>query len=762
MSPREVTTYTILKQLIFCLYADEYHEALKLGEVVLAYARVMMIGTSGVENSSLLKGLVNLELPLDTDNTILADTNIVKPHVWARARQSTDNHWKEVTDYDEIQKVAGLVHLVALAKSRMANPSFAAKILSSITSWIWYLLGRMPDEVIHEEYMSSIKDTVLRDILMQALESTNPTSESLAATESEVLIDLWDCGSQPVFLDVLPTSRTVFLLIFDARLNLVNKCEMICPKEGRVVSTTEEGFTVLQLLTQWMTCIYATPTSQNLVASNPEVSSFTPQSGKPLAIEDKETDNSQRTQSLPAHTEEKSTQGNTEGNTFLNFPCIIPVGTHDDDLGLEGKEILDTLRSHCVDKAFSPLLLDGVIVNTTTAGKQDEDPGFTYIRNKVNHFATENLTIPTPVTWVLFQKLLQKVAKGKSCPVVSYQQAVAVGAACEIPENAVPSVLHFYHELSVFLHYAQIKSFSHSIITDPQWLIKQLGKLLPPDGFQLEVPNPFIWKPLRENGILVQPLYEALWKGSNPSPQSLVDLLEHFGLAALVDSQRILTPFPGREYFVPSVLQFSPQTADSTTKVVKKSSPLQLTFSTWYVPPGFFIRLATTLSKESNCCLLFKRGVFRNMMTFAYGFVDTIDEFTIIEHSSSVQITVVRTEYRQPHIPTFASVCHDVMKLIQACSITIRQWYPSLKVQVAFHCQRCPNKDHFMHIPPSATTCSILRCQDGRKSSLTMEQQYWMKVANIPKVCYLSNLVLHNNNQYFSWHVDHCRNGWPQ
>jgi len=136
--------------------------------------------------------------------------------------------------------------------------------------------------------------------------------------------------------------------------------------------------------------------------------------------------------------------------------------------------------------------------------------------------------------------------------------------ACGIPEGVVPSVFHFYHELAVFLHYTQIDNLSQFIITDPQWLIKQFGKLLAPEGFQQEVSNHPLWKLLRENGIFVQPLYEEVWKGSNPSPQSLVDLLEHFGLAALIDSQRMLTPFPGREYFVPSVLQFSPQTADST------------------------------------------------------------------------------------------------------------------------------------------------------------------------------------------------------
>ena len=196
-----------------------------------------------------------------------------------------------------------------------------------------------------------------------------------------------------------------------------------------------------------------------------------------------------------------------------------------------------------------------------------------------------------------------------------------------------------------------------------------------------------------------------------------------------------MSSFPGREYFIPSVLQNSSPTADNTTKFVKKSSPLHLTFSTQYVPPGFFARLATTLSKESECHLLFIRGTFRDKLTFAYGRTDRIDEFTITEGSSSVQVIVVRTEHRRPHIPAFGSVCRDIMKLIQACSATIHEWLPFIRVKVAFRCEKCPVKDHFIYIPTDATARSILSCEHAQNSCLTTEQQYWMKVSNIPEVC---------------------------
>jgi len=564
---------------------------------------------------------------------------------------------------------------------------------------------------------------------------------------------VWDCGGQTVFLDVLPafvSSRTMFLLFFDARQDLLGKCKTLSYKKGKVHSTSEHSFTVLHLLSQWMASIHAMCTKKSEEAYiNPNVLSTTSENESLSAHrtvatldDDKGPQNSaaihpnlqMKAHRPPEHDAVK---------TIPKFPRIIPVGTHGDAvLGKERTEVLSTLMSHCEDKAYIHRLLDGVIVDNTTAGcgEQVEDKGFKYIREMVHELASKQLAIRTPVAWVLFRKVLKKVAEVEGHPIVSYQQAVAVGKVCAISEDVVPSVLHFYHELGVFLHYTEIESLSQHVIADPQWLIKQLGRLLAPEGFRQKISNSRLWKPLQEKGILVQSLYEAVWEESNLPPQSLADLLEHFQLAAPISIKppARFSSLEGQKYFIPCVLQFCSQTAKCTTKsqeCVKVSSPLHLRFSTQYVPPGFFTRLATALTRESKCELLFNRGIYRDKMTFAYGEVDKIDEFTILEHTSSVQITVVRTYYRQPHIPTFGSVCCDILKLIQACFATIRQWLPLVDVEVTFFCEQCQLKDHFIPIPSGSTTTTVLRCQADQYCRPTKEQQYWLKIPNTPEVC---------------------------
>ena len=705
---------------------------MKLGEVLVAYARVMMVGPGGVGKSSLLSGLMNQQL-LQPESTIFADTKTMKPQFWAKAGESADSYWAEVTDQDEIIELATLFQLV-LPRS---NPSKIVAVGEFNPQ------GYKPKTISHG-YVSHIKDNEVRDILEQVA-AHSAEFFPIHCSSSEVLIHVWDCGGQPVFLDILPaflTSRTMCLLFFDARQNLHEKCKTLSYKEGKV-SKSDLSFTTLQLLTQWMASVHAMYIEKSTMKYINLEASTAPSEDESPATQGRTKHTSHAVHGHKGQENSARKQQICGEDIIPKFPRIIPVGTHGDYLTVQEKEeILSTLQSNCEGKAFTPLLYKGVIVDNTTAGhgRQGEDKGFKYIRERVHQFASKHLAVQTPVAWVLFRKVLQKVAKGS--PIVSYEQAVAVGQACSIAEDVVPSVLHFYHELAVFLHYTQIESLSDKVIVDPQWLIKQLGRLLAPEGLEQEVSNPMLWKPLNKNGILVQPLYEEVWEKSNlkykVTPQSLVDLLNHFLLAAPIDPIKLpksVTPYKGQKYFIPTALKLSMQDTESTpkyTEPVKTSSPLHLTFSTQYVPPGFFTRLATTLTGKPKCEPLFERGVYRNKITFAY---DQIDEFTICEQSSSVQINVFRIRHRHSHkIMTFGNACYDIKELIQECSATVSQWLPSIQVKAAFLCEECPD---FITIPRGANTDLNKYCNARHYCNLTKEKQHWLKIPSTPEVCCL-------------------------
>ena len=663
----------------------------------------MLIGPGGVGKSSFLLGLANKLLKAAT-STQLAEmltfkpsaiqhglqANVTSPLSWSRAIGSPESPWTEVTDNDETNEIVGLVQLVANATNGRSTSLRFVQMLQTVANAA--LSELIFQGGIDGTYQTVVMKTV-EDILSRAVQQAKQHPHA-QAPESEVMMHVWDCGGQPVFLDILPpflTSRTMFLMMFDASKKLQDKCVATSHQKGQPLKEeVYQDTTTLELMLQWMASIHA-----NLAARDVD------------------------------HHE-------SEGEHCS--PCILPIGTHGDEPTVKSQkeEILKELSSECEQKAFSYLLRPGVIVDNTTAGKGDnEDPVFKVVRKEVYNFADNNLKIATPITWVLFRKVFKKVAT--KTPIISVGEARSIGKACGIPEESFPSVLRFYHELAVFFHYAHIQSLKQYVIADPRWLICHLGKLLALEGFEQMKGSP-LWKPLREKGILLQPLYEAVWKGCELPPQSLIDLLEHFLLLSPISSK--VYSFPGQEYFIPAVLkQFhTDQNPMVSTTVVIRAAPLHLLFNTLQVPPGFFTRLATSLNKVENTHVVFNQGVYRNRITILYGATcSQIDKVIITQLSSSIQVEVTRVHHRQSHDPFFTTVCREILKLIQECSASILEWLPGIKVTPAFTCEQCKSNEsqpqHFVKFQSTATTLSLLHCEQLEIVLPNQAQQFWMKIS---------------------------------
>lgn len=498
---------------------------------------------------------------------------------------------------------------------------------------------------------------------------------------TDVYLRIWDCGGQHVFLNLLPaflTDRTLFLLMFDARHNLNDPCLYLTHKKGKVTRQVEEEVSTLQLIVQWMATIHATLVKKH------------------------------------------SSDG------LVKFPRVLPVGTHGDDKDVQARDdIFDPLTSMCADKAFAHILIDGVIVDNTKAGKsQLEDQNFQKIRRIANDFASTNVAIQTPIRWVLFRKVFERYARGK--PIVPLQAVKYLSKACLIPDNAFISVLEFYHGLAVFFHYSSIDSLKSKVIANPQWLIVQMAQILAPDENEL-VKNRHLWELLRQ---LVEPLYQQVLSTQKElKPQDIVDLLEHFLIVAEIHTTN-KHRHPGREYFVPSMLPHCPE--KKATSSAQSVAPLHLIFSTNYRPPGFFTRLAAVLSKNPKYQVDSK--IYRNEVKFVYG---SVDELTITEKKLSVCIQVQRTIPRSDSCPTFISTCHEIFKNLQESFTQVKLWLPGIDVSFAVLCEnlceKCTGKEHFIPLPilPIISSNTILRCQQNIPNVLTADQKFWLNIRQV-------------------------------
>ena len=661
----------------------DYFQALQYGVVKVAYARVMLIGPGGVGKSSLLSGLMKKKFSKLTESTQGADIFNLRPteSYWAR---STGGHWEIISDEDEIKELAQLIQRVqqnqqlikgshSKSSSDQPKPSFIVK----------------DEEKFNHPSVKEIIDEIKAASSVVLL----PDSQDSPQSDAEVYLRVWDCGGQPVFLNLLSaflTARTLFLLMFDASLDLHGPCLHFTHHGGRATEQLDDMST-LQLMVQWMANIHATLLEKGSVGSSDD-----------------------------------------DGKVF---PRILPVGTHGDKAYAKDNKdaILRTLAEASRNRAFTSHLIDGVVVDNTTAGAgESEDPAFQVIHEIADKFAEKDLAIDTPITWVLFRKVFERYSKGK--PVVAIDEVKELAKACLIPEDTITSVLAFYHDLSVFFHYSSVPSLKYKVISDPQWLIKQMAKILALEGFE-EVRNDALWSLLREDGILVEQLYSQVFSNQEDylKPQEIIDLLEQFLIIA-----RVLTSnkhkYLGKVYFVPSMLhRVSNQSLQATSNAVQSAAPIHLIFSTNYLPPGFFPRLVNVLSKDQNFTIDFEE-VYRNEIKFRYGHRrQQVDQVIVTEQKSSVLLRVHRIHPRPRKYTLFPCICQEMLQVLQKAFEAIKaEWFPGIDIGFAFQCKTCHGKDHFipLQFPTSSYLDfnSSLYCQNNVASILTPEQMFWFGV----------------------------------
>ena len=691
-----------------------YIEALKEGAVPAAYVRLMFLGSGGSGKSSLLDGLMNIPLQ-QAESTALADTRTVS-YKWIAA-DSTEEAWKLHTDDDETRKLAAKAH--QFRKGTLLDVSRDSSIIAERT----FCLPRdtvsslQSDEhnadpnavsklleIKKDHYEELIKHIKREKLFSQYIDRVKPTSE--------VVMHIWDCGGQPVFLDIVSaflTSRTMFLLLFDGSVDLSSMYQEKWHHKGIAIPGREQNITHLQLMKQWLQLIHSSLLAKVIIES-----------------------------------EEASTnQATASPNVLPKCPRAMLIGTRRDKItSKKAKTVVDELNTACCGAAFGDIVVDKLIVDNTKAGKgkDGEDPKYKQIRNNIHKFA-ESLIIPTPLAWLAFRQVLQKA--DLKHPILSYSEVCIVAKECGIREEVVPSVLHFYHQLGSLLHYANIPSLANTIIVEPQWLINQLRKLLMPECY-LQRPQHLkrLWKLLEEMGILTEEMYQEIWNdcGLVGGGQALMDLLEHFDLAKRIDVYpREMGLYKGIKYFVPCMVKVRPKRVkiqEATPRPIRQAATLYVSFNTGYTPPGFFIRLIARITSHKGYTPLLNRQVYRDSITFK---CNELDRFIISKSLQTLNLNYFRVVQRKENYIRFADSCCSLFnELIQLCRAICNDWMPSIEVLFKFECPLSDNVSrHFILLDTNTHQESPLCCEHDHECTLSRYHKYWLPPP--PSVSHVSN-----------------------
>ena len=672
-------------------------------DVNVYYSRVMFLGAAGVGKTSLRCSLMRQPWQSGATSTVVADLHAVRPSRWMEGGQ---HQWQQVTHDDEIDEIANLLAIASMSDEEAEE---FVKVSSSFVAKLSTQVKLQPSEVAQAKVDHFVKSVVATDSPFQRAvrkaASIKYVSKSKPVTHP--FLHIWDCGGQPVFLETLSaflTSRTMFLLLFDASSS---RWQSVQYQDGREIRGEVENVSTIDLLQQWMANIHA-----NLATGG-----------------------------------------------ITDYPRIMAVGTHKDLLTPDQREAKkrEFIR-HCKDKAYYDLIEDVFIVDNTTAkkpGEEGEDPQFAVIRSKISEFATKKLAVKAPVSWVLFRKVIQGVERN----VVSLEDAHAIGVACKIPQEDVITVLAFYHELGVILFYPHIKGLQDSVIINPQWFVDVLGKILVVEGRKEIGKTARMWEALHKDGVLLTPLCLDVWSDVvDIDPQGIVELLVHCYLVAPVKAEKYSYRFPGEnQYFVPAVLPLAPlPISPATFCYVQRATPLHITFSTEFVHPGFFTRLATSLIQSLKWKILFDDGVYRNRLILR--FEDSLDDnvvFTAMSHA--IQIDVLR--HSSAGVLPLDKVCHDMLYSVKECVEKVSEALGSQSVMTKFKlicwsemCQSQSKPPHYLIINPHQTQDMQLYCEEsggrgGQRDPLP-EEAYWFLPKRSHSVPQVSPYIAARVNNY--------------
>ena len=572
----------------------------------------MLLGPGGAGKSSLKRGLMSKPFDSRMNSTIVADVQSVR-HEWAQE----GDQWTEVTPEDEVEELAQLLATI------YNNPRGSQVHLSSELATALFAGDTMPSNTdIPKGYDVEVKHRSVAEIFSEAVAmAKRMRSTDITQLKPQPFLHIWDCGGQPVFLEVLPaflTSRTMFLLLFDASTDFNSKMRSVRYCQGIEIPEGEAKMTTLELMEGWMSNIHA-----NLVKRD-------------------------------------------DKDALLEYPRVIAVGTRGDKLEASEKDrVTKTLEEHLQGRHYSEVLGKHkvLIVDNTTSGQgEKEDNTYKYLRKEIDDFTSKKLNVRTPITWVLFRKVLQMIVKKESRNTITIGEAVAVGKACEIKPEDVPKVLKFYHELGIVLFYPHIKGLGDKVILSPKWFVDCLGKVLALEGRETYGK---MWDLLKKKGILIQPLYEEAWRGCDGiEPEEMIHLLVHFGLAAELETKQYYDP-DVKQFFVPAVLPtFTGDPSSAITPGYKlRATPLHITFSTGYVIPGFFTRLVTSMAMfdQRPFSLRFNVHIFRNRITFKFD----VNEVTLTELPNEIQVDMLRYIPDSPKVTPIQKSCESLqVKLI--------------------------------------------------------------------------------------------------
>ena len=491
------------------------------------------------------------------------------------------------------------------------------------------------------------------------------------------LIACYDSGGQPEFFDVMPaitTTPTGYVMVFDMSKDLLsNKSTEFYKNGSKALTDNKTYYTDAELMKTALANIHCSPSDST--------------------------------------------------SRFSMSNQLLLVGTHLDKCGHTKEEqddkvskveqaieddILPTDNSVLiVERCSQTAKLVHPISNTV---KENREEVAQEIRAAIENMSDGD-SKDVPISWLLFQLEIRHTEKHY----ISKSHCVEIATKCYIKEEDVDSILMYFHELGVLLHYRNIPELQHVVFCDPQWLFDKLTKLI---EVKYDPPRVFRQKVLK--GVFDQKLLHEIFKTSFSSSDILC--FEH--LIHLFISLNIMAILPGKtdEYFMPALLDPAPTDIDTSDYGNKICDTLVVKFENKYIPRGVFCNLVVEcMRKAIGWHILHGKTAHRDLVIFQIS--TDLDLYVFLRD----KINSITFEMYHKSYSTMQMSPDDVCRTLYN---SLREICSQLKINnnfnLGFDCKRsvCSGFTSVPHHPSTAPILSV--CQScNHRCQLQGDQMVW-------------------------------------
>ncbi|XP_065903477.1 uncharacterized protein [Dysidea avara] len=581
-----------------------YHQTKhNFGSQKLQLLKLLIFGPPGAGKSSLLQVLLGGDPDPERNSTGLCDRKLVQCRI-AVFSDGSKSVWSKINLNNEIQKL----------RSKIEEKLY----VKSVSSHSIHHVDNI--DPVHSDVHLKIEEGILETI-GKPTEDSGPSSDTMLDFRiSDGLIACYDCGGQPEFFDVMPaliTAPTGYVMVFDMSKSMNSQNVEFYKKGKRHHMENAMHYTDAELLKTALSNIM--------------------QSCDKFGYDEK------------------------LASKLSRVGRLLIVGTHLDKCGAtkEDKDEkvwqIETMMEEDILKGFTVLTPevvqrhDGTIIypisNVVIKGNDEECSEKQHrseisqeIRTAIETMSMkEKISTEIPTSWLLFQLEIRCNEKYY----IERSRCVRIAKKCFIKEDDVDTVLMYFHELGVLLHYRNIASLKHIVFCDPQWLFDKLTKLI-----EVKYNPPREMRQKISEGIFDKAFLCKIYCNDFVSN----DVLNYEHLLRLFVSLNIMAILPDEtfsnktdQYFMPALLNPVPKELDVSLQKcygAKIYSTLIVKFENGYYPRGVFCCLVVQCMKLGNGWQIKHKTIYKNLIIFQissghYVFlIDQIDAIAIEIHGN--------------------------------------------------------------------------------------------------------------------------------